>query len=209
MSASVAPRIRSLICTSPLAFSSPPWMTAQGEPRLSAYLICVPNLLRIAEIKLGADAGVAQRRDHLLVVGDAVAIEHGDDHRAGCGLCRRACRAGVQRRLQARHADGEAGRRHRLAAEARHQSVVAPAAADRAEAHRAAFLVLGFEQAVQLRRPGRCSIRGRGRRMGRLRIRRVVITSGCATSLMIAKFIYVQLAPTRLPSTDCLEVCQS
>ena len=38
------------------------------------------------------------------------------------------------------------GRRHRLAAEARDEPVVAPAAADRAEAHRAAFLVFGVEQ---------------------------------------------------------------
>ena len=50
-----------------------------------------------------------------------------------------------ERGLQARDADGETGRRHRLAAKARHEPVVAPAAADRAEAHRAAFLVLGFE----------------------------------------------------------------
>ena len=72
-----------------------------------------------------------------------------------------------QRRLQPRHADGEAGRRHRLAAEARDQSVVTPAAADRAEPHRPALLVLGLERAVQPRRPGRCSIRGRGRRRDR------------------------------------------
>ena len=55
--------------------------------------------------------------DHALVVGDAIAVEHGDDHRAAAGL-------GVEladereRRLQARDADGESRRRHRLAAEA-------------------------------------------------------------------------------------------
>src|SRR5690606_6182242 len=37
---SFAPRARSLICTSPLARSSPPWMTTQGAPRRSAYFIC-------------------------------------------------------------------------------------------------------------------------------------------------------------------------
>ncbi len=42
-----------------------------------------------------------------------------------------------KRGLQARHADGEAGRRHLLAGEAGDEIVVAPAAADRAEAHRA------------------------------------------------------------------------
>ena len=117
---------------------------AQGEPRLSAYLSCVADVLRVAEIEFGADAGVAQRRDHALVVGDAVAVEHGDDHRAGLGLGVELAERG-QRRLQPRHADGEAGRRHRLAAEARHEAVITPAAADRAEAHRAAFLVLGLE----------------------------------------------------------------
>ena len=51
-----------------------------------------------------------------------------------------------ERRLQARDADGEAGRRHRLAHEARDEPIVTPAAADRAEAHRAAFVVFGFDQ---------------------------------------------------------------
>ena len=40
VAAALAPSIRSLICTSPLARSSPPWMTTQGAPRLSAYFIC-------------------------------------------------------------------------------------------------------------------------------------------------------------------------
>ena len=47
----------------------------------------------------------------------------------------------LQRRHQARDADGKAGGRHRLAAEARDQAVIAPAAADRAEAHDLAVLV--------------------------------------------------------------------
>ena len=141
-----APRIRSLICTSPLAFSSPPWMTAQGAPRLSAYFICAPNLPD-AEIKLGADAGAAQRRDHLLVVGDAILIEHRHDHRAGFGL-RVDLLQVLQRRHQARHADRDAGRRHMFAAEAPDQAVIAPAARDRAEAHRLA--VLAFDREGQL-----------------------------------------------------------
>ena len=98
-----------------------------------------------AKIKLGADAGVPQRRDQLLIVRRLAVAEHRDQHRPGRRL-------GVeladhcQRGLQPRHADGEAGRRNGLAAEARHQTVVAPAAADRAEANGAAFLVFGFEQ---------------------------------------------------------------
>ena len=107
-----------------------------GRAALVGIFQLLAEIFRIAEIELGADAGVAQRRDHALVVGDAVAVEHRDHDRTGRGL-------GVEladqreRRLQARDADGEAGRRHRLAAEARHEAVVAPAAADRAEAHRA------------------------------------------------------------------------
>src|SRR6266702_4561390 len=39
----------------------------------------VAHVLGIAEISLGADAGGAQARNHLLVIGDAVAVEHGND----------------------------------------------------------------------------------------------------------------------------------
>src|SRR5674476_1586592 len=42
----------------------------------------VADVLRIAEIKFGADVGGAERRYHALVVGDAVAVEYGDDDRA-------------------------------------------------------------------------------------------------------------------------------
>ena len=59
--------------------------------------------------------GVAQRAHHALVVGDAVAVEDGDDHRAGLGFAVELAERG-ERRLQTRDADGEAGRRHRLAA---------------------------------------------------------------------------------------------
>src|SRR5205085_949627 len=41
-------------------------------------------------------------------------------------------------------------RRHWLAAEARDEAIVAPAAADRAEAHRAALLVFRFDQQLNL-----------------------------------------------------------
>ena len=163
-----APTIKSLICTSPLAFSSRPLDHHAGLPRLSAYLICWPNRAsdcrdRVRRGCRRCAAGGTMR----LVVGDAVAVEHRDDSTGpGAGLVAELAERG-QRRLQARDADGEAGRRHRLAHEARHQPVVAPAAADRAEAHRAALVVLGFDQVVQLRRPGRCSTRGRGRRKGR------------------------------------------
>ena len=47
--------------------------------------------------------------------------------------------------LQSGDADGEAGRRHALAGESGDKVVVASAAADRAEAHGAAFVVLDLE----------------------------------------------------------------
>jgi len=46
---------------------------------------------------------------------------------------------------QPRHPDGEAGRRHRLAAKARHEAVVAAAAADGAEADGGAVVAGGRE----------------------------------------------------------------
>ena len=51
-----------------------------------------------------------------------------------------------ERGEEPRHADGKSGRRHRLAAKARHQAVIAPAAADRAEARRAVGAVGGEGQ---------------------------------------------------------------
>src|SRR5258705_5327885 len=105
----------------------------------------VAHVPGIAEIELGADFFGAQGRDHLLIVGDAVAVEYGDDHGTeflrGVELAEHR-----QRGLQPRYADRKTGRRHRLAAKARHQPVVTPAAADRAEAHGPAFFVFGVEQ---------------------------------------------------------------
>jgi hypothetical protein len=86
-----------------------------------------------AEIEFGADAGRPQGRGHALVVGEAVAVEHRHDDGAGFGL--RIDLAEMHQRCeQARHADGEAGRRHRLTAKARDEAVIAAAAADGAEA---------------------------------------------------------------------------
>src|SRR3954463_4084594 len=109
----------------------------------------VAHVLGIAEIELGADAGGSQRCDHLLIVGDAVAVEHGDDDGAEPGL-RVELAEQRQRGLKPRHADRETGRRHGLAAEARDQAIVASAAADRAEAHRSALVVPGLEQQFDL-----------------------------------------------------------
>ena len=119
-------------------------MTTHGRAALVGVLQLLAELLRVAEVQLGADAGRAQRLHHLLVVGDALLLHHRDDDGAvgsgGLVLVERG-----KRRLQARHADGEAGGRHLLAGEAGDEIVVAPAAADRAEADRAALLVLHLE----------------------------------------------------------------
>ncbi len=52
---------------------------------------------------------------------------------------------GLQRGGEPRHADGEAGRRHVLAAEAADEAVIAPAPADRAEHDGLALLVRHLE----------------------------------------------------------------
>src|SRR6478736_7221263 len=86
----------------------------------------VAHVLGIAEIELGSDAGSAQGRHHLLIVGDAVAIEHGDDDGAELGP-RVELAEQRQRGLEPGHADREPGRRHWLTAEARNESVVTSA----------------------------------------------------------------------------------
>src|SRR5207249_11312841 len=97
----------------------------------------VAHVLGVAEIELGADIRVAQLRDHLLIIGDTITIEHCDDHRPEIGA-RVELAKHRQRRLQARHTDRKSRRRHRLAAEARDEAIVTAAAADRAEADGAA-----------------------------------------------------------------------
>src|SRR5262249_6623010 len=109
----------------------------------------VAHVLGIAQIELGADFPGPKRRHHLLVVSDAVAIEHSHHDGAEFGA-RIELAEERQRRLQRRHPDGKTRRRHRLAAEARDEAVVTAAAADRAEAHRAAFFILGVEQQFDL-----------------------------------------------------------
>ena len=95
----------------------------------------------LAEIKLGADAGLAEVLRHLLVIGDAVAVEHEHDDRAlrGAGL---ELAEALEAEQETRHADGDAGGRNLLAGEALDQPVIAPAADDRAEPDGLAALVL-------------------------------------------------------------------
>src|SRR4029078_6283865 len=95
LAASLSPSTRSLICTSPLARSSPPWMTTQGAPRLSAYFICafmpaVPRYISarlagwrrglVSFLQRGAYAGLAQRLGELLEARQRVLVHHQHDH---------------------------------------------------------------------------------------------------------------------------------
>ena len=166
-SAALAPSIRSLISTSPRSRSFEPWMTTQGLCALVGIFHLRLHARR-AEIELGPDARLAQGRDHALVGGDLVLVHHQHHHGPGL-LGARHDRAfhHLQGREQARHADGEAGRRNGLGAEAADEAVIAPAAADRAEADGASVLVRAPGRSARPRRPGRCSIRGRARRRGR------------------------------------------
>src|SRR5262249_2466824 len=113
--------------------------TLVGVLKLSSEVI-----FRIAEIKLRTNLCCAQRRHHALIVGDAIPVEYGDNHRAGRGLFADLAEMG-ECGLQARDADGKSGRRDRLAPEAGHEPAVTPTAADRAETYRPAFLVLDLE----------------------------------------------------------------
>src|SRR5262249_13832298 len=105
-----------------------------------------PHLAR-TEIKLGADAAIAQGRDHFLVIGDAFAVEHRDDDGAGLGLGLDLAEM-LQRRHQSRHADRKSRRRHGLAAKARDPSIVTPAGAYRAETNWSALVVLSLERQI-------------------------------------------------------------
>ena len=94
-------------------------------------------------------SAVAQRRDHALIVGDALAVEDRDDDRAGLRSAVELAEM-HQRGRKPRHADGESGRGHRLAAKARHETVISPAAADRAEAYWLAVVVRDRESQFDL-----------------------------------------------------------
>src|SRR5262245_2181859 len=100
-----------------------------------------------AEIDLGADVLSAQPARQHLIFADALAVAHEHDNRPDIRLCItlfdvRECGR------EPRHADRESGGGYALAAEARDQAVVAPAAADRAEPHRPALVVLDLEGEV-------------------------------------------------------------
>ena len=164
---SVAPRIKSLIWTSFFDFLVAALDDRAGAVALvGVFELLADAVLRIAEIKLGADAGFAQRRHHVLVVGDAVAVEHRDHHRAGRRLVvelaeqASAPPAAATRRWRSRSpapARRESATPGRRSARRRRPSRSGPGGPSRP----------WFRAAVQPRRPGRCSTRGRGRRTDR------------------------------------------
>ena len=83
----------------------------------------------------------AQVLRHLLIVGDAVAIEHQHDDGALHGFSGELAE-GLEAVQQARHADGQSGGRNLLAGEALDEPIIASAAYDRAEADRLSALIL-------------------------------------------------------------------
>ena len=121
-----------------------------------------------AEIHLGADAGVAKLRHHLLVAAEAFRVLVHDQHDDGRDRHRtcRACRgssapsSGARRRSKSR---SPAPARRGSATPVRHNG-------HRRRPSRSARSCRprwGFRPEARLRRPGRCSIRGRARRRGR------------------------------------------
>jgi hypothetical protein len=108
----------------------------------------VAEILRIAEIDLGPDAGAAQLAGHRHVIRHPVAIHHRHDDRPrriapGAAL-------GAQRCQQPVDTDGDPRRRHRLPGEALYQIVITPAARDRTELPLAALLVKDLEGQFRL-----------------------------------------------------------
>ena len=121
-------------------------MMAKGARRRSAYFICAPKRLGVAEIGLGADARRRAARPRAPGVAHPVAVHDGDDDGAvGLGLAARvgplARSAASRRSTPMRHAR----RGHRLAGEALDEVVVAPAARDRAELARLAVVAQDLE----------------------------------------------------------------
>ncbi len=88
------PSIRSLICTSPAARSSPPWMMASGRAATVGIFQLVAEILLVALVHFGADAGIAQVLRQLLVAAEAfgVAVHDADDDRGDDLVLCRACR---------------------------------------------------------------------------------------------------------------------
>jgi hypothetical protein len=103
----------------------------------------VAEVLRVAEIDLRPDAGVAQLGGHRLVLGHPLAVHDGDDDGPLMGAADPPL--GAQRGEEAVDPDGDAGGRHLLPRETLHEVVVAPAARDGAELAGTALLVGDLE----------------------------------------------------------------
>ena len=92
---------------------------------------------------------MAQCLRHFLIAGDLGLIHHQHNNRAERN---RRFRADVREGgLQARDANGEAGRWNLLPGEAGNEIVIAPAAADGAKAHRLAIVAFDLERQLGLK----------------------------------------------------------
>src|SRR5262249_7097622 len=107
----------------------------------------------VTQIELGTNLlsrrvlSVAQLHHQALIVGNGNVGKYRHHDRPRLGLALDLAEM-LQRRHQPRHADGETRRRHRLAAKARDQSVVAPTGSNGAETHRSAGLVFDLERQI-------------------------------------------------------------
>ena len=108
----------------------------------------VAEILWVAQIHFGTNTRAAQIADHGHIFGHPVTIHHRHDHRADPAA--HAAPLGAQGGQQPVNADGDAGGRHRLAGEALHQIVIAPAARDRAELPLAALFIQDFKGQFRL-----------------------------------------------------------
>src|ERR1043166_4015686 len=131
-----------------LHFSLGLLVTALDDHARRAALVGIFELrphLAGAEIKLGADAGVAERLHHALIVGEAILLKDSNDD--GPGFSLRIALADVnQRRHQPGHADRNPRRGHLIIAEPTNHSIVTSAAGYRTEAHRSSLVVFDSER---------------------------------------------------------------
>src|SRR5262249_29150269 len=140
------------------------FVAALNHHAWTAALVSVFHLraeFAVAQIKLGTNLlsrrvfRVAQLGDHALIISDRYVRKDRHDHWPRLRLALDLAKM-LQRRHQPRHADRNARGRHRFAAKARNEFVVAAAASDRPEAHR--FSALAFDRKGQLNLVHRASV---------------------------------------------------
>src|SRR5262249_2167191 len=107
--------------------------------------------------------------------------------------------------LQARDPDGKSGRGHRLAPEARYESVVTPASTHRPKSHRPAFLVIDLKCEFQF--VDRPSVVLEAADDGRINYDSSIIIAGCGKDVSDGfKFLHTLFA-YGISFNSCLKIC--